>query len=97
MSATSGPPRPGRAPTRYHDVRVVISNLGVFDFDTPDRVIRVRSLHPGVTVDDVRGATGFDLVVPADVATSRLPTDDELDLLRRVLDPRGARDREIKS
>ena len=87
----------GPGATRYHDVRVVISNLGVFDFDTPERVMRVRSLHPGVTVDDVRGATGFDLVVPADVATSRLPTDDELDLLRRVLDPRGARDREIKS
>ncbi len=87
----------GPGATRYHDVRVVISNLGVFDFDTPDRVMRVRSLHPGVTVDDVRGATGFDLVVPADVATSRPPTDDELDLLRRVLDPRGARDREIKS
>ncbi|HEY5246383.1 MAG TPA: CoA-transferase [Acidimicrobiales bacterium] len=87
----------GPGATRYHDVRVVISNLGVFDFDTPERVMRVRSLHPGVPVDDVRGATGFDLVVPADVATSRLPTDDELDLLRRVLDPRGARDREIKS
>ena len=45
----------GPGATRYHDVRVVISNLGVFDFDTPDRVMRVRSLHPGVTVDDVRG------------------------------------------
>jgi acyl CoA:acetate/3-ketoacid CoA transferase beta subunit len=75
----------GAGATRYHDVRAVISNLGVFDFETPERVMRVRSLHPGVGVDDVTAATGFDLVVGEDVAVTRLPTDDELDILRRVL------------
>ncbi len=86
----------GPGATRYHDVRAVVSNLGVFDFETPDRVMRIRSLHPGVTADDVAAATGFELVAGDDVASSRLPTDEELDLLRRVLDPGATRDREVK-
>ncbi|HVX19900.1 MAG TPA: CoA-transferase [Acidimicrobiales bacterium] len=87
----------GPGASRYHDIRMVVSNLGVFDFDTPERTMRLRSVHPGVTVDQVAAATGFELVVPDEVAESRLPTDQELDLLRRVLDPRSTRDREIKA
>ena len=51
--------------------------------------MRLRSVHPGVTVDEVVEATGFDLVVPDDVPESRLPTDDELPPIRERLDPRG--------
>lgn len=85
----------GPGATRYHDVRVVVSNLGVFDFETPDRVMRVRSLHPGVSPAEVRDATGFDLAVPADPPTTRLPTPEELRLVREVIDPRGQREREV--
>lgn len=80
---------------RFVDVRRVVSNLGVFDFETPDRRMRLRSVHPGVGVDDVLVATGFELVVPADVAESRLPTPDELRLIREVIDPEDAREREV--
>ena len=73
----------------------MVSNLGVFDFATPDKVMRLASVHPGVTVDDVVAATGFDLVVPDAVPETRMPTPEELDLLRTVLDPRGVRDREV--
>ncbi len=86
----------GPAATRFHEIRHVISNLGVFDFDTPDKVMRLRSLHPGVTVDEVVAATGFDLVIPDLIPETRLPTAEELHLLRTVLDPRGLRDREVK-
>jgi len=86
----------GPAATRFHEIRHVISNLGVFDFDTPDKVMRLRSLHPGVTVDQVVAATGFDLVIPDPIPETRLPTAEELHLLRTVLDPRGLRDREVK-
>jgi len=58
-------------------------------------------VHPGVTVDDVRVATGFELAVPDgiadDVPTTREPRMDELVLIREVLDPRGLRDREVKA
>jgi acyl CoA:acetate/3-ketoacid CoA transferase beta subunit len=87
----------GPAATRFHRSGQVISNLGVFDFQTPDQVMRLRSLHPGVTVDEVVAATGFELVIPDQVPDTRLPTPDELSLIRDVLDPRGLRDREIKS
>ena len=46
--------------------------------------MRLRSVHPGVTVDEVVAATGFELVVPDDVPESRLPDDDELRLLYTV-------------
>jgi len=80
---------------RVHEIRRVVSNLGTFDFDTPDHRMRLRTLHPGVTVDDVREATGFDLVVPDDVPESRLPTDEELHLIREVIDPTGLREKEV--
>ncbi len=87
----------GPAATRFHEIRLVISNLGVFDFETPDHVMRLRSVHPGVTVDEVVEATGFELAVPDQVAETRQPTPEELELLRTVLDPRGLREREIRS
>jgi acyl CoA:acetate/3-ketoacid CoA transferase beta subunit len=80
---------------RYHGLRIVVSNLGVLDFGAPDHAMRLRSVHPGVTVDDVVAATGFELVVPAQVPVTRLPTEQELGLIRHVLDPDGLRDREL--
>ncbi len=87
----------GPGATRFHDVRRVVSNLGVFDFETPGRTMRLRSFHPGVTVDEIVAATGFTLVVPDDVDETRLPTPEELDLVRVVLDPGSLRDREVRS
>lgn len=85
----------GPAATRYHDLRAVVTNLAVLDLSGPDRTMAVRSVHPGVTADQVQAATGFPLHVPGTVPTSRLPTAAELDLLRRVLDPEGRRDAEV--
>jgi acyl CoA:acetate/3-ketoacid CoA transferase beta subunit len=84
----------GAAATRYHGLRHVVTNLAVLDFETPDHRMRLRSVHPGVTVDDVVGATGFELVVPDGLSTTRLPTDAELALLQRI-DADGDRYREV--
>jgi acyl CoA:acetate/3-ketoacid CoA transferase beta subunit len=60
----------------------------VFDFnDAGD--LRVRSLHEGVTVEQVVSATGFDLDIPAEIPTTVPPTDEELTLLRQNIDPEG--------
>jgi hypothetical protein len=80
---------------RFVEIRRVVSNLGVFDFDTPDHRMRLRSVHPGVAVDDIVAATGFELAVPPDVPTSRLPTATELELIREVIDPGGTREHEV--
>jgi acyl CoA:acetate/3-ketoacid CoA transferase beta subunit len=74
---------------------VVISNLGVFDFAGPDHTMRLRSVHPGVEVSEVVEATGFDLVIPDAVATTRLPEAEELEIIREVLDPTRLRDKEL--
>jgi acyl CoA:acetate/3-ketoacid CoA transferase beta subunit len=77
------------------DIRRVVTNLGVFDFETSDRTMRVRSLHPGVSLDDIRAATGFELEARDDVEPTREPTDDELHLIRDVIDPQGLRRQEV--
>jgi acyl CoA:acetate/3-ketoacid CoA transferase beta subunit len=81
--------------SRFHEIRRVVTNLGVLDFDTPDHAMRLRSVHPGVTVDEIVAATGFDLVVPDDVGFTRDPSPDELELIQETIDPHGIREQEI--
>jgi acyl CoA:acetate/3-ketoacid CoA transferase beta subunit len=81
--------------SRFHEIRRVVTNLAVLDFETEDHRMRLRSVHPGVTVDEVHEATGFELVVPDDVPQSRLPTPDEIELIATVIDPDGARLKEV--
>jgi acyl CoA:acetate/3-ketoacid CoA transferase beta subunit len=84
----------GPSAEKFHDVHRVVTNLGVFGFDTPDHSMRVVSLHPGVTREEVTAATAFELDF-SDVATTREPTDEELRLIRDVLDPKSLRDKEV--
>jgi acyl CoA:acetate/3-ketoacid CoA transferase beta subunit len=77
------------------ELRVVVTNLAVLDFETPDRVMRLRSVHPGVEAGEVVAATGFPLDVPGEVPVTRAPTATELGLIRDRLDPTGAREREL--
>ena len=86
----------GQAASRYHELRRVVSNLGVLDFVTKGHRMRLVSVHPGVTVAEVREATGFELVVTDDVPLTREPTARELQLIRSVIDPGGARDAEVR-
>lgn len=87
----------GERASRFHEIRRVVTNLCVLDFETPDHRMRLRSLHPGVDVDTVLENTGFELALPDDVPDSRLPTDEELRLIREVIDPQGLRKRELGS
>ncbi|MFF5358926.1 CoA-transferase subunit beta [Streptomyces scabiei] len=83
------------AAARFHHLARVVSDLGVFDFATPDRTMRLVSLHPGVTVERVEEATGFALTVPDEVPYTRDPTGEELRLIREVIDPGTTRAREV--
>lgn len=85
----------GKAATEFLDLRRVVSNLGVFDFATPDHRMRLVSVHPGVSVDDVVKATGFELAIDGEVPQTRPPTPEELNLIRAVIDPRDARSAEV--
>jgi hypothetical protein len=59
--------------------------------------MRLRSVHPGVGVEEVVGATGFELVLPDPVPVTPLPSAEELELIREVLDPESLREKEIPS
>ncbi len=65
---------------------LVSANVGILDFDPESRRMRIKALHPGVTVDEVQSNTGFELLVPRQIETTQPPTATELGVLRR-LDP----------
>lgn len=79
---------------RRHDLRRVVTNLGVLDFNGPSHRMRLLSVHPGVSVDEVVTNTGFELHIDGDVPTSRPPTDEEMAAIERI-DPKGLRHREV--
>jgi acyl CoA:acetate/3-ketoacid CoA transferase beta subunit len=85
------------ATTRNFELRRVISNLAVYDFETPDHSMRLRSVHPGVTIDDVVENTGFELVIEGEIPQTRLPTAEELQLIREKIDPKGLLSREVSN
>jgi acyl CoA:acetate/3-ketoacid CoA transferase beta subunit len=78
----------------FHEIRVVVTDMAVLDFDAPDRSMRLRSVHPGVKIDDVVDNTGFPLVVPDTVPETRIPTAAELALIHD-LDPENHRSGEL--
>jgi acyl CoA:acetate/3-ketoacid CoA transferase beta subunit len=85
----------GPAATRFHNVHRVVSNLGVLDFGGPDHTLRLVSVHPGVMVEEVLAAGACEVVVEGVVPETRMPTMEELVLVREVLDPKSLRDREV--
>jgi acyl CoA:acetate/3-ketoacid CoA transferase beta subunit len=89
--AASGP----ASARRFHDLRLVITNLATLDFATPDGSMRLRSVHPGASVDEVIAQTGFALTIPEHVPPTRAPDDRELRLIREVLDPGNRREAEV--
>ena len=76
------------------DLRLIVTNLCVMDFGGMDNAVRVVSLHPGVTFDDVQSATGFTLVDAVQGETP-LPTAEQLEIINR-LDPHNIRTSVIK-
>jgi glutaconate CoA-transferase subunit B len=67
-----------------------VTDLAVLDFGGPEHAIRARSLHPGVTFEQVQDATGFPLLRATDSATTPAPTPDQLAIIQR-LDPHNLR------
>ena len=90
---------PERLPRGYAlediDIRQVITDLCVMDFAGPQQHARVVSLHPGVTLDEVRNNTGFDLAVSDTLAETAVPTTEQLAVIAQ-LDPNNTRAKQLK-
>ncbi len=69
---------PGQGPS------LVVTPLCVMDFDPETKAMRLKSLNPGVTLEQVIDNTGFQLVITPEVPTTPPPTELELAAIRRV-------------
>lgn len=77
------------------DLRRIVTNLCVMDFGGQDHGVRVVSLHPGVSFDDVQAATGFPLHRADQIGETPGPSKEDLAIIAR-LDPHGLRATVIK-
>jgi len=77
------------------DIRLVVTDLCVMDFGGPEHQIRLVSLHPGVSVQQVEENTGYAVHIPDEVATTIAPTAEQLAIIA-TLDPQRQRDYQIK-
>ena len=68
-----------------------MTNLGVLDFSGPDKTMRLRSVHPGVGVEDVKNATAFELTVADDCGETPAPSAEQLRTIREIIDPNEMR------
>jgi acyl CoA:acetate/3-ketoacid CoA transferase beta subunit len=66
----------------------VITQLGLYDFDEGSKRMRLLATHPGVTVDEIRAKSSFELIIPAEVGTTEPPTPRVRSIMREI-DPTG--------
>jgi glutaconate CoA-transferase subunit B len=69
--------------------QLVITDKALFDFQTPTGEMRIVSLHPGVSMQDVQAEVGWPLQVAESMVETPVPQADELELIRTQLDPEG--------
>ncbi len=93
---------PGHSGDREHDRRrgwfgsgptSVVTDLGTFGFDEASGEMTLATLHPGVSLDEVRGNMAWDPRVAPHLGETPTPTDDELRMIREELDPEGVQSR----
>ena len=67
----------------------VITELAVLGFHPESKRMMVLSLHPGITLQRVREATGFSLEAAEEIGATAEPAAEELRILREEVDPLG--------
>jgi glutaconate CoA-transferase subunit B len=67
----------------------VITQLGIYGFDQRTKRLMLISLHPGVSVENVRENSSFEIMIPDTIETSPEPDENYLKILREQIDPAG--------
>jgi glutaconate CoA-transferase subunit B len=83
---TAGKRPPG---ARGQGPQLVITDLATYRFDEETGEMRIRTLHPGVTYEQVRAACGWEIPPAESVAMTPVPTAAELRILREEVDQEG--------
>ncbi|HUK27073.1 MAG TPA: CoA-transferase [Candidatus Acidoferrales bacterium] len=84
-----GPNGRTNAGLRWGGPDKVITDLSVLGFNRETKQMQIESLHPGSSIDKVQSETGFQLLVPIEIATTAPPSKEELRILREEVDPTG--------
>ena len=66
----------------------VISQLGVYGFDNESKRMQLLSVHPGVTIDQIKENSGFKMKIPKKISITKTPSKKELLILKKI-DPSG--------
>ncbi len=66
----------------------VITQLGIYGFDEETKRLKLLAVHPGISVEDIRANSGFEILIPEEVETTQPPTSEERALLHKI-DPAG--------
>jgi glutaconate CoA-transferase subunit B len=66
----------------------VITQLGVYGFDEETKMMKLLAVHPGVTIEDVKENSSFEIIIAEKAETTEPPTEEELRLLHEI-DPTG--------
>ena len=74
------------SPSYSEGPRYVVTPVAIFDFDEETKVMRLKSVHPGHTVEEVKSRMGFIPIIPDNVPETEPPTVEELELIR-AFDP----------
>lgn len=65
----------------------VVTDVGVYGYHPETKEMMLLSLHPGMTMEDVRSKSSFDILIPQNYEITVPPSAEELDVLRREVDP----------
>jgi len=82
-----GPGARERAGLRWGGPCMCVTNLAVLGYDEKTKRMKLESVHPGVSVDQVKANTGFELIMPEKVRETESPTEEQIELIRSKIDP----------
>ena len=69
-------------------LKYVFTQYGVMEFDNFLGLMKVKSVHPFSSIEEIRDNTGFDIIVPENVPFTTEPTKEDLTLIRERIDPK---------
>ena len=67
----------------------VFTDLAVLGFDSQSKKMCIESVHPGITIEEVKEKTGFDLNISGEVPITKAPSEKQLEIIRNKVDPEG--------
>ncbi len=62
----------------------VITHQAIFGFDEETKRMKLLEVLPGVTPQEIQDKVSFELIIPPDVKEMKMPTEEDLKLLRQI-------------